>query len=164
MIVIGFFLPLIAIVECVLFSYLKELNEVDVLFGREIVPLGSPASFWRPKIPGALFLYALYLVAEWPFLLIAEASRRRILKLWPDMRAARLAIFGAIAGLILAYGPLYIRLGLVIVLDPRKALLVNALFCLVAPFYAWGLAGIGWFAGHWIDRKTTWVRASGRTR
>jgi hypothetical protein len=153
-IVIGLFLPLIAIIECLLVSFLKEHDELDLLFEREIVPLGSPASFWRPKFPGALFLYGLYIAAEWPFLLIAEASRRRILKLWPDMRAARLAVFGGIAGLILAYAPLYIRLGFVTVLDPRKALLVNAVFCLTAGFYAWALAGIGWFFGHWIDRKT----------
>jgi hypothetical protein len=156
-IVLGILLPLIAIIECLVVSFLKEHNDLNILLGREIVPLGSPASFWRPKIPGAVFLYALYIVADWPFLLIAEASKRRILKLWPDMRAARLAIYGAIAGLIFAYAPLYARLGLVTVLDPRKALFANAVFCLAAPFYAWALAGVGWFFGHWIDRRTATV-------
>jgi hypothetical protein len=70
------------------------------------------------------------------------------------MRAARLAIFGAVAGLIFAYAPLFMKLGLITVLDPREALFVDAVFWLAAPFYAWGLAGIGWFSGHWIDRMT----------
>ena len=58
-IVIGILLPLIAIVECLLIGYFKKTGYLHVLFDREIIPLGSPASFWRPEIPGAAFLYAI---------------------------------------------------------------------------------------------------------
>jgi hypothetical protein len=153
-VILGIVLPLVAIVESLVIGELKDRGYIDTLVGLVIVPLGSPASLWRPRSMGAVFLYALFIVADYPFLLITEGARRRILKLWPDARAARAAILGGVAGLVTAYLPLYVKLGAITVLDPRQALLLIAIFCLVAPLYAWGLAGIGWFCGHWIDRRT----------
>jgi len=152
---IGLALPAIAVVEVLLLNLFPSLgywwgiDPKHITFGYE--PLGLVS-----------FVPLCAALTCWPFVALGRAANRRIKDMWPDMRAARPAIIGALIGLSAIHGYMFLLSGAFLVLNEHDA--DSAAGYSVAPLvigFGWTLGGLGWLCGSIIGRMLRRPPATG---
>jgi hypothetical protein len=89
----------------------------------------------------------------WPFIALGRAAKRRIKFMWPDVRAARPAIIGALIGLSALHGWVFFGVGSEMAMDdPDAGAGSGYAVGFLAAGGGWIFGGLGWLCGSIIGR------------
>lgn len=89
----------------------------------------------------------------WPFVALGRAANRRIKHMWPEVRAARPPIIGALIGLSVIHGFVFFGVGTLLVYEEQAAgSTAGYIVALLLMGFGWTLGGLGWLCGSLIGR------------